>query len=256
MQNKPNISPSTFQKDVFRFFEETDEFDNIHDIIFKVKHKIYNAHRYVLSFNCEKLLSLKSLDGKIFEINDVVPEIFEQMLYFAYTGTCKLLIPGKCPDFIRESCELWIKNSEGKDEATKAKDPVRMLQESAKKYGISKLQMLLDTYVYFDGFITNKKTRTMSSSVAPFNRMLYPKFYDVRIKTKNGQEIMAHKFVLAARMEYFASMFSVRWTEVSLFSFLCVQIYIFVFRSLVISCKTSIFIVNKTTCSYQNWCNK
>lgn len=144
-----------------------------------------------------------------------MPEIFEQILFFAYTGTCDLLTPGKCPDVMRKACELSHKNSEGSKEVTKAKDPVRMLQEAAKKYGVGKLQRLLDNYAYVDGFVACKRAAKTNSADVTFDRRLRPEFYDVRIRTKNGKEIMAHKCVLAARMEYFASMFSVRWTEVS-----------------------------------------
>jgi hypothetical protein len=49
----------------------------------------------------------------------------------------------------------------------------------------------------------------------------FQNLYDVRIRSEDGQELHAHKCVLIARLDYFRSMLSGRWVEVSKL-FLCV----------------------------------
>jgi hypothetical protein len=51
---------------------------------------------------------------------------------------------------------------------------------------------------------------------APFMRRDdFQNLYDVRIRSEDGQELRAHKCVLVARLDYFRSMLSGSWVEVS-----------------------------------------
>jgi len=43
----------------------------------------------------------------------------------------------------------------------------------------------------------------------------YQKLYDVRIRSEEGKELCAHKCILVARLDYFRSMLSGSWNEVS-----------------------------------------
>jgi hypothetical protein len=56
----------------------------------------------------------------------------------------------------------------------------------------------------------------LSSLSAPFmKREDFQNLYDVRIRSEDGQELRAHKCVLVARLDYFRSMLSGNWVEVS-----------------------------------------
>lgn len=214
LTNIPEIPPSTFKDDILKFLQEADELDQITDIIYKVKHKFFAAHRYIIAFHSDKLSNRILPEGdNIMEINDVEPEIFEQLLFFIYTGDCDLLKPGK----VTKTLERFLKNEPLKKEQTKAKDPVRMLQDIAKRYGVTVLHKLLENFSFHGDIIKRKNDKPLLRQVPKFDRNSYQEYYDVRIKTKNGKELMAHKCVLVARMEYFGNLFSVRWAQVSIF---------------------------------------
>lgn len=69
---------------------------------------------------------------------------------------------------------------------------------------------------YEDGHIMIKQGCRLSSLAAPFlKRGDYQNLYDVRIRSKDGKELRAHKCVLVARLDYFHNMLSGRWVEVS-----------------------------------------
>jgi hypothetical protein len=77
---------------------------------------------------------------------------------------------------------------------------------------------------YEDGHILMKQSCQLSRLSAPFmKREEFQNLYDVRICSEDGQELRAHKCVLVARLDYFRSMLSGRWVEVSelLLSLLC-----------------------------------
>ncbi|KAL3285871.1 hypothetical protein HHI36_000391 [Cryptolaemus montrouzieri] len=84
-----------------------------------------------------------------------------------------------------------------------------MLQELSKKFGCTNLYQLLSDYD-MQGLFINRKGLKGDVRVV-FQIKSFPEYYDVVLKCSDHREIKAHKCILAARMEYFNSMFSVRW---------------------------------------------
>ncbi|XP_036774690.2 inhibitor of Bruton tyrosine kinase isoform X6 [Manis pentadactyla] len=160
----------------------------------------------------------------LFVVEKVHPDLFEYLLQFVYTDTCDFLIHGFKPrinlnkkpeeyqgtpdshlnkvncheDNQKSAFEVYRSNqahivsekqkikpkSSNKGKSVEEDDPVRMLQNVAKKFGFSNLS---------------------SSSF----------LCDVTMKSVDGKEFPCHKCVLCARLEYFHSMLSSSWIEAS-----------------------------------------
>lgn len=117
------------------------------------------------------------------------------------------------------------------------KDPVRKLGEIAKKYGVYRLVERLKHFYVKTGLIENKKIRdsdedsdsesdsfkdnrteksdAVNSVHFEYKHDSFKYLYDVNIKTIDNKIVKAHKCILAARLEYFNNLFSLRWNEVS-----------------------------------------
>ncbi|XP_075718185.1 inhibitor of Bruton tyrosine kinase [Rhinoderma darwinii] len=89
--------------------------------------------------------------------------------------------------------------------------PVKMLQNLAKKFGMSSLSSRLDGVRYENGAINvvHKK----SGNRPRFNSKKGSSLCDVTIRSEDGKEFPCHKCVLCARLEYFHSMLSSSWIE-------------------------------------------
>ncbi|XP_029799498.1 inhibitor of Bruton tyrosine kinase isoform X5 [Suricata suricatta] len=160
----------------------------------------------------------------LFVVEKVHPDLFEYLLQYIYTDTCDLLIHGFTPrinlnkkpeghqgplnshshkmncldDNQKSAFEVYRSNqahtvnekqkskpkSSNKGKSIGEDDPVRMLQNVARKFGFSNLS---------------------SSSF----------LCDVTMKSVDGKEFPCHKCVLCARLEYFHSMLSSSWIEAS-----------------------------------------
>lgn len=69
---------------------------------------------------------------------------------------------------------------------------------------------------YEDGHVMMKQGCRLSCLSAPsMKREDFQNLYDVMIRSEDGQELRAHKCILVARLDYFRSMLSGRWIEVS-----------------------------------------
>lgn len=208
----PDILPQTIQQDMLKLLQEADEHDGIHDLVFKVDGKIFPVHRFVFSW-CELEL-LDSQNGSSIELSGIHPDIFYQLLLYVYTKSCDLIVNQKCPERLEEVCKM--NKPDGKS-GEKIKDPVRLLQECAKKLGLRILQKFLENFYYNNGYIKSRNGKTYFPKFIKFNRNSHSHLYDVAIKTKNGKELKAHKCILIARMEYFNNLFSQRWSEVRIY---------------------------------------
>lgn len=224
---------------------ESSEMDAIHDVIFKVSGHIFPVHRYIIALKSQALDSLieSSAPETTIELTNIHPVIFKQILRYIYTGTCDILSPGQCPREIQNICDTTEKKqksngyseefivaddnltayefynkkqpkSKSKNKETDVRDPVRLLQESAKRFGIKTLHKKLDNYTYMNGCIQVKTKKKDAPEVIKFDRSVLKNLQDVVIKSKSGAEISAHKCILAARLEYFNNLFAVRWNEV------------------------------------------
>ncbi|KAG5881388.1 hypothetical protein JTB14_012005 [Gonioctena quinquepunctata] len=233
----PKIAPSTMRSDLESLIEEVDETDNIHDVVFHVDHRYFPAHKYIISHKSPYLEKLMD-EKKMVVLSDVNPDIFEQFLFFVYTGGCEL---SKCGELknerLRSLClgkekvdetsemenvpsdisayEYYNKKNGKADAKQKGKNlrnPVRLLHELAKKLECSALQKILGK-LDVDKYTVRIKQDSMEllEDSPRLDRLDFPNLYDVTVKCRDAKEISAHKCVLSARMEYFANMFSMRW---------------------------------------------
>ncbi|XP_030895380.1 inhibitor of Bruton tyrosine kinase [Leptonychotes weddellii] len=189
----------------------------------------------------------------LFVVEKVHPDLFEYLLQFIYTDTCDFLIHGFTPrinfnkkpeeyqgtmnshsnkmncheDNQKSAFEVYRSNqaqtvnekqkskpkSSNKGKNTGEDDPVRMLQNVAKKFGFSNLSSRLDGVKFENGKINviEKKSGTKSK----LNQKKCSFLCDVTMKSVDGKEFPCHKCVLCARLEYFHSMLSSSWIEAS-----------------------------------------
>ncbi|XP_069705770.1 inhibitor of Bruton tyrosine kinase [Periplaneta americana] len=194
-------------------------------------------------------------DVPVVEIKDMRADVFRQILQFIYTNHCAILQPGECPikivsqdtvddkstaseeDHIEinkilgsrdpnsiSAFEVYSKkNNKGKTSSTKQKpvtnvtnNPVRLVQEAAKRFGLSLLSSELEKIRYEDGYILMKQGCRPTQLTAPtLRRSDLQNLHNVTIRSEDGKLLNAHKCVLVARLEYFHSMLSGRWVETS-----------------------------------------
>lgn len=251
MTDVPSVSPSSMVEDCEQLMEEADEFDLIHDVIIKIGSHSWIAHKYILVSRCDyfhKLLaeSKKRQDEETptITIQGIHPDIFDQLLKFIYTDTCDILTVGakfelskyyqeaendedlfdKMPETISSPHKISAfeavkkkRGSAGKKEekSTKSSNPVKMLQDLARKYGIKGLPKRLDCVKYVGGRIELLPNKFLPNPSLVFDRHREKDLYDVCIQSEDGVEFMCHKCILVARLEYFQSMLGCGWVETS-----------------------------------------
>ncbi|XP_063243097.1 inhibitor of Bruton tyrosine kinase [Bacillus rossius redtenbacheri] len=101
----------------------------------------------------------------------------------------------------------------GEDNEGNFCDPIRLAQEAAKKFGLITLQKKLDGVRYENGLIVSKNNRPCQPAEVSFDHKKHKELYDVTLRSEDGKELKAHKCVLAARLDYFSSMFGGGWAE-------------------------------------------
>ncbi|KAJ8976544.1 hypothetical protein NQ317_017952 [Molorchus minor] len=222
----PEIVDSEMRSHFQILLEEAHESDDIHDILFKVDNKYFPAHSYIVCTKSPGLEKLVDNSNKgVVVLNDVHPDIFEQLLLFIYTGVCDLTTCGEEKKDSLKDLEIpsdmsayeyyhKVKKSREKEEKKQVlKNPVRMLHELAKRFECSDLQKLLGNLDMHTGVIRMKNVNDIKNISKPFvfDRLLFPKLYDVTVRCRDDKELKAHKCILAARLEYFNNMFSMRW---------------------------------------------
>ncbi|XP_014398135.1 PREDICTED: inhibitor of Bruton tyrosine kinase isoform X8 [Myotis brandtii] len=194
-----------------------------------------------------------SVGCPLFVVEKVHPDLFEYLLQFIYTDTCDFLTHGFKPRIIlnkkpeeyqgtlnphlnkmnshednqKSAFEVYKSNqahtisekqrsklkSSKKVKSVGEDDPVRMLQNVAKKFGFSNLCSRLDG-VRFE----NEKINVIAKKTGNKPKLNQKKcsfVYDVTMKSVDGKEFPCHKCVLCARLDYFHSMLSSSWIEAS-----------------------------------------
>ncbi|XP_012578342.1 PREDICTED: inhibitor of Bruton tyrosine kinase isoform X3 [Condylura cristata] len=189
----------------------------------------------------------------LFVVEKVHPDMFEYLLQFIYTDTCDILTHGFKPrinlnkkseehqgspnshlnkmnyheENQKSAFEVYRSNQANKiSEMQKSKlkpskkgknvgedDPIRMLQNVAKKFGFNNLSSRLDG-VRFE----NEKINVIAKKPGTKPKLNQKKcsfLCDVNMKSVDGKEFPCHKCVLCARLEYFHSMLSSSWIEAS-----------------------------------------
>nr|XP_038032588.1 inhibitor of Bruton tyrosine kinase isoform X4 [Anas platyrhynchos] len=188
----------------------------------------------------------------LYVIEKVHPDLFAYLLQFIYTDTCDLLTNGYKPkilhkekseeyentlisnlnkmsfeeDINRKSAfeiyrnnQVQVLNEKQKNKSKKGKivreesNLIKMLQSTAKKFGLSNLSGRLDGVRLENGKINviNRK----NGNKLKFNQKKCSYVCDVTLKSSDGKEFPCHKCVLCARLDYFHSMLSSSWIEAS-----------------------------------------
>lgn len=280
IQNEPNcflldvpqISPSMLRHDLKTLLIDANEMDSIHDVIIVCGQKRFFAHSYILACHSQYFREclLNNVPGndkeylnvyrtspeeeekKFLIINDVDPEIFQEILTFMYTGSCQLLMEPK--QFIsalaknmQDSCntsdarktyspipseekiqsKCLNKNKRRKrrkESETRAcnsestiVDVIQMVLTIVKKYAIKDLEQKINTLPHFCGIfeVDDPNTRNVNASDVKikYSRRTNQELWDVMISSRTGDNLGAHKCVLSARSEYFNCMFGANWIE-------------------------------------------
>lgn len=193
----PVLGESELAQHLSALLEEAHEDDTLHDIVFQIGVRKFPAHRYVLALSSEDLASMKTdILGDAVDLPNVDANIFQQILLFAYTGDCDLLHPGPCTIHVEQG------------------DVIKAAIELCKKFLVTDLLKRLQALRYEDGMILLRESRELESWTPPkLDRKLYPEFYDTKIASNDGATFRAHRCILAARLEYFHSMFGGGWIE-------------------------------------------
>ncbi|MEE6476398.1 hypothetical protein FKM82_011060 [Ascaphus truei] len=106
-----------------------------------------------------------------------------------------------------------MKTSKKSKPISEEASPVKMLQNIAKRFGLSSLSSRLDGVRYENGRINVVHKKSVNR--ARFNQKKCSSLCDVTMRSEDGKEFHCHKCVLCARLEYFHSMLSSSWIEAS-----------------------------------------
>ncbi|KAE8603105.1 hypothetical protein XENTR_v10014218 [Xenopus tropicalis] len=186
----------------------------------------------------------------LFVIEKIPPELFEYVLQFIYFDSCDMLLQGHKPKLrhkeenedtilptfqkmgfheeikgksayeVYKNSRISAENEKQKGKTKQSKktksicdetSPVKLLQNTAKKFGLTNLISRLDGVRYENGRINVFQKK--SGDKLRFNQEKCSSLYDVMMKSEDGKEFHCHKCVLCARLEYFNSMLSSSWIE-------------------------------------------
>ncbi|KAK2162357.1 hypothetical protein LSH36_100g11000 [Paralvinella palmiformis] len=199
----------------------------------------------------QEVIAGDTSDHHTVEVDNVHPEIFGQLLKYIYTSSCDLLKAGE--RFMmsyghRGSDDLeqglngsfvsygqmisayevhQISNKKNKKKGKKTnekktkngkteKNPIRLLQDAARRFGVKSLMKKLEAVRYNEaGMIEVIPGRSLTTPKLRFFRTKESHLYDVCIAAEDGSTIQCHKCILVARLEYFRSMLASGWIETS-----------------------------------------
>ncbi|XP_041354992.1 inhibitor of Bruton tyrosine kinase-like isoform X2 [Gigantopelta aegis] len=261
LSDLPSVTSSEMSRNLQVVMDEADEYDSIHDIVVQTRNKSWPAHQYILASRSDHfrkfvfgLARQNTLNDKpVIAIDDVQPEIMEQIIKFIYTDTCDLLTPGarfdhimsplknkhgeKCFDVdsgISDESDLITlekkrmsayevqlkkkkagKNVKDKEDSTyTGRNPIKLLQEVAKKLGVKGLSKRLEAVKFVNG-VVQAANKYLATPKVKFERTKLSELHDVCIKADDNTTVHCHKCILVARLEYFHSMLGSGWIETS-----------------------------------------
>ncbi|XP_048483944.1 inhibitor of Bruton tyrosine kinase [Plutella xylostella] len=118
----PDLSPTCMAKHMETLMETTAEDDILHDVVFRIGTKLYPAHMFIVASSSEHLYKLFQ-DQKLqnpsekptITLENVLPEVFDRILRFVYTGSCDVVETGPCGLKIRR--EDIVKDVKKDDDA-------------------------------------------------------------------------------------------------------------------------------------------
>ncbi|KAK2710725.1 hypothetical protein QYM36_012037, partial [Artemia franciscana] len=243
----PQVSSSTMREQMCAFFEESFCGDFLHDIIYEVGYSQFAAHKFIIGNRAEYLLKYTLENGEVdsitntivCRIDDIQPEVFEQILRFIYTGICQLLVPETALNYVpsgkpnieslNSQCSTFSVTSEKKSKKKKSKllahteakiekdDILLPHREVAKRFRLQKLLKFLDEIIITGSVVRlkNERQKNLNFEAVKFSRKKSKELCDVILVSEEGKELEAHRCVLAARLDYFRSMFGLGWIETS-----------------------------------------
>ncbi|XP_054736672.1 inhibitor of Bruton tyrosine kinase [Anastrepha obliqua] len=201
----PNLTPEKYS--FKKLYNEMDEFDAIHDVVFHVDSETYAAHKLFVYARAPGLRNiLKTYDEKHIYLNFklMTGKMFELMLKHIYTN-----------QFPNENDLDNIQHSLGPDCPAERIDVCRLFLHFVEKFKIKNLADFLQSVLRQSPF---HLPQMMDVSKYRFNRLYhsdFPELYDVNIICGDDVVIPAHKCILVARLEYFNMMFTHTWAEQS-----------------------------------------
>ncbi|KAH9507256.1 hypothetical protein Btru_056735 [Bulinus truncatus] len=260
MTEFPVVTSSDINEQFRRLCEEADLADNIHDAVIQVGNRSWPVHKYILSLRSEyfrnALIASPNASGEqvVLKVDNITPEIMEQLIYFIYTDMCDYLQLGhkvvhhsttknnfeytKSLEVLKDisydvtkglsafqvqqrlSSKVTtekehlnkLTQNDTKDSCQSSQNPVKLLQEAARRFGVKGLSKRLETVKCSSDVIISQGKNMVKPKVR-FDRSKLPELYDVNISSQDGEQIQCHKCVLVARLEYFYSMLSTGWVE-------------------------------------------
>lgn len=264
----PEVSPSTMEQDMKKLLEDVHQFDDVHDVICEVGDKSFPAHSFILASGSDslakqiKFLKEEQLDTEmednndtnkvVLKIDNIHPEIFEQILKYIYHKNCIIFQEGECKlklenlktkaknegnDMLEvkgnpkniSAYSVYSDNNKNRKKNTKNKkevevdsnnssnNPLVLMKEAAKQLGVIGILKVLECWKFSVAYLSIKSSLPRNNFNLKFGLSMknHPELCDVTIICDGDHEIYAHKCILVARSEYFFSMFSSSWTESS-----------------------------------------
>ncbi len=244
----PEVDAPSMSKDMRTFYETATEFDSLHDVVFKVGSQSFYAHKFIVACASDLMSKMMVGDCEIQLDDDMQPELFEQILQYAYTKSCDMLKPGKCTlelknlqnvsggannnNDIHDHDETFgsqsayaiykkrksrnkarTKNHTGKIGSDPPTNALEALKLAATKYNFFGLLKSIEQFKFENGSILLREGKQVPRAQPCFSRKSFPELQDVIIRSSDGVDLPAHKPILAARLDYFRSMFSFGWAE-------------------------------------------
>ncbi|XP_039954070.1 inhibitor of Bruton tyrosine kinase [Bactrocera tryoni] len=190
-----------------KLYNEVDEFDAVHDVVFHVDSETYAAHKFIVYARAPGLRDiLQSYEDEHIYLNFklMTGKMFELMLKHIYTN-----------QFPNEDDLDNIQHSLGPDCPTERIDICKLFLQFVEKFKIQSLTNFLQSFIQKSPFYL---PQIADKSKYRFNRLYhgdFPELYDVRIICGGDVVLPAHKCILVARLEYFNMMFTHTWAEQS-----------------------------------------
>uniref|UniRef100_A0A1B6MEM7 BTB domain-containing protein n=1 Tax=Graphocephala atropunctata TaxID=36148 RepID=A0A1B6MEM7_9HEMI len=196
----PMIGETEFPQQMATLLTDAHEEDSLHDIWIESDKCSVAAHHMVLARVSEEFANLsRSCSIRKVKLEGADWEILHQVLTFAYTHDCDIIHPGPFQTNLFKG------------------DVIKAALDIAKTWKMQTLMKCLHLLKYDGGLILLKEEGSSIHQVLgerpQMERSMLASLYDVTIASSDGASFRAHKCVLAARLDYFNSMFTGGWVE-------------------------------------------
>uniref|UniRef100_A0A1B0BRM9 BTB domain-containing protein n=1 Tax=Glossina palpalis gambiensis TaxID=67801 RepID=A0A1B0BRM9_9MUSC len=193
----------TFKK----LYNGISEYDSVHDIVFHVDGDKFPAHKFIIYARAPGLKAIISKNGnKEIYLNfpQLTAKIFEIIMKFAYNN----YMPSREVLMLDlEDIQNSMNPNERPDNLT---DTLTLLINFVQLFQLNNFAKYLKSFNKEEYFGPDIKSKYR------FNRLRrtdFPELHDISIVCENSSEILAHKCVLVARLQFFEMMFTHTWAE-------------------------------------------